>query len=525
MTDYSGSGFKAWAVIDGKTLDCSSFESNWAPDTVPTANINLALGREVRSLKTSLAHRLKLSQKIKVKVYWEAKNLSGTFKEKWKNGTQLLFDGDVVGQGYRRNGGVASLSLALQHWIGRLGSGSCISGSSHPSNSADLTFSPAAPSNLCADISAHAGPENTDIFQYVKKGLTTDLWENGLKPWFKCLATQEAFNLHGLIPGAPRSSERPDLVPAIDRIVSAVPIKLNLRNANADSLAVAIASNICARAKSPQEIYSSTMWDVLVAIMSEYYLSIIPCIDKAYVVPFIPGLRKPFGKVTGADFGDFGYQAGLSKPWRGVVLLGSGLASAHGAISNAGPAPRQNCRGGLFENPASPNGVYMTKPLPGWLDGVQSAGYSASTVGGGGQVKATALRPKAGVAPKLEAPDKEAEKEADLRNAYAQCVYVEEALRSRQNSIDEQRLRTDLAPGSVVTIESVGEKFIEDDGTEAILYGTISQVTMVLNAEKGGAGTAYQISNIRNREENTTDAMSVASHPLWSTSWSGIALQ
>lgn len=524
MTDFSSSRFSLWAVIDGVTVDCLSYEGNFSLNSVPTATINVALGREVNSLKPSPAHNLNLTRKTKVKVYWQAKNNAGTTKEKWKPGTQLLFDGDLVGDGYGRSPESVSLSLPLQHWLGRLGSGSCISGTSHPSNAADLTFNGAGPSNLCADISAFAGPANTDIIKYVSEGLTTDLWENGLKPWFKCLASQETLNTHDLVPGK-RPSARPDLVPAIERIKSAVPIKLNTKNGNVGVLGRAIADSIVAKAKSPQQIYSATMWDVLVAIASEYFLAIVPCIDVVYLVPYIPGLRKPYGKVAGTDFGQFGYQAGLSKPWRAVGMLGSGLSSAFGPISNAGPASRQNALAGYFENTDSPNGLIVYKTLPSWLDGDQSAGYAASTVGVGGKQKATALNPDAGEAPQKDPPEKEAKAQTDLRHAYAQCVYVEEALRSRQDTISEQRLRVDLAPGSVVSVESVGEKFIDKDGTNAIMYGTIAQVTIGMNAQSGGAGTAYQINNIRNKEENTKDATSVEAHPLWTNSFHGKPLQ
>ncbi len=521
MTAYSGSAFRAWAVISGRTLDCPSIEINWALNTVPTANITLALGREVNSLQPSLAHKLLLKAKLPIKVYMAARRTSASVNvEKWPSGEFLLFDGDVIGVGYTRSRSGVSLSLSAVHWLARLSSGSCMSGTSHPSNASDVTFSATAGKSCGVGSAFEMSKEgNTDAIGFVQKALAGDFWEGGLQDWFICMAEQDSFNAPTLLPKA-KVSQRPDLVPSIRKVKSGVKISLNKGDTDMTTIRNAISSDIVARAKSPQELMGTTFWDLLLSILSGYQLALVPRIEDALIVPFISGLRKTYGAVSGTDFAGFGYQAGLSKPWRGLGLLDAGLGGAF-AVNSEAPA---RLPGGWYENKNSPNGLVVYRSLPGWLRGVAAESYSAVATGVGG-TKGTAINPDAGKAATEEKPGKKKDKEKTLRDSLAQCMYVDEALRSRQVSISEQRFRLDLAPGSVVSVEAVGERFVRQDATAGTLYGTIAQVTCVMNAESGGAGTAYAINNIRTADENKDDSYSVANHPLWTNSFTGKGLR
>lgn len=490
-------------------------------NSVPTATISLALGREVNSLRPSLAHQLELGIKVPVKVYMRAKKTSSSVNvERWPGGDFLLFDGDVIASGYVKSNQAVNLALSLIHWLARLSSGSCLSGTSHPSNATDVTFR-AGTGPLCAGASAFAGGEvNAEVADFAQKALNGDFWEGGIQDWFICMAQQEALDTNRLLPGGAEPSKRPDLIPTIKRIKSGVKISLNKKSANVLSMTFAMASDLAARAKSPQDLLASTFWDLLLSILGGYQLALVPRIEDALIVPFVSGLRTSYGTVQGTDFAAFAYQAGLSKPLRGVTLLSSGTADTFAANATSPKFP-----GGTYENKKSPNGLMFYRSLPGWLQG-DNAGieYSSVTVGAGG-VKANAINPEAGKAAPGDKPGKKEDSKKSIRDDLAQVMYIDEALRSRQTSISEQRFRLDLAPGSVVRLEAVGEKFVGKDSTRGILYGTIAQVTCVLNSESGGAGTAYAINNIRTAKENTDDSYSIASHPIWTNFFTGTGLR
>jgi hypothetical protein len=85
------------------------------------------------------------------------------------------------------------------------------------------------------------------------------------------------------------------------------------------------------------------------------------------------------------------------------------------------------------------------------------------------------------------------------------------------------KLRFDIAPGSSVRVETGRAKNIPaaDDQLAQNMYATVMQVSYLVNAEAGQAGTAFTLAHVRTESENKADATSVEKPPMYKRAWRG----
>jgi hypothetical protein len=82
------------------------------------------------------------------------------------------------------------------------------------------------------------------------------------------------------------------------------------------------------------------------------------------------------------------------------------------------------------------------------------------------------------------------------------------------------KLRFDIAPGSVVAIETAPT----DREAQDILFATVTQVAFAIDAERAAAGTSFTLAHIRTSAENEDPTLTSVRSPLYKAIWKGAPL-
>ena len=148
-----------------KFPDVVQWVATFAMNSIPVSSIMVALGHNVADDKVATIHDAITDITVNkvAKIY-----LTGTVTDQEEvvpglpSGKELLvFEGKVVGTGFRRTENGAHFTIHLLHWVGDINYASAISASSHPGNPADLTY-PAVYRALGPAIGDPAGGGDAD---------------------------------------------------------------------------------------------------------------------------------------------------------------------------------------------------------------------------------------------------------------------------------------------------------------------------------------------------------------------------
>jgi hypothetical protein len=366
--------------------------------------------------------------------------------------------------------------------------------------------------------------------------LETDMWaginaEQGILGFLRKLTEQDMLAVQelGIQPGQRTNSEARGALSRFEPLFEdeynfGVPLKLRLDDAaNAGAISRAITEDISNETFDASS--SVTMWDKLTYEFSGSFLfSVVPMIDRALVVPFIPGLRSFWQTVYAEDYDTITINDATSRPLRGMGLF-TGIASGAGAFAPVNMAPPS--LGGYYENPDFPTGVIQFKSGPPWLSRVMANSLtgvqSANPFGPGG----SAMFPGSGPAPTMSSVEVEQARAKNMLDGFARVMYINEILQTRTCTVTG-RPRFDIAPGSTVQVILSEEKFVANSlgflASVAPVYGSVIRLTTTFDAESNHAGTSMMISHVRNELENQLDSTSIADHPLWTYPWAGAPL-
>jgi hypothetical protein len=108
--------------------------------------------------------------------------------------------------------------------------------------------------------------------------------------------------------------------------------------------------------------------------------------------------------------------------------------------------------------------------------------------------------------------------DSNLGNDIAAAVLHDNLFDHRRMKIGG-RLRFDIAPGSLLQINTVGEKFT---GESDVLFGHVNSVTIEVGEVGGGesfARTEFELVHVRSKTEHET--LTVTEHPLYGVPWYG----
>lgn len=528
---------RAWAVLDGKTIDVAGFQVDFELNSIPRATVRLPLGRQVPSNAASAIHGLvqSLTEQVPIQVYCQVAATSTSDRSVrglgLPTGAFLCFDGYAAGGGYARNNqGAAQYAIACNHWLTRLNQGSAFSASSHPGNPARYSYGALMPS--AADTGALNWTAITGASDVITQGnLATDAWGSAFHPWFRRLASSDGFwatevNLKG------DGTNKPALL-ALDRMKPGLKygVAAQLRSTLSIDVDVAaeIAADVVKLTSDPTFAANQTLWDILVANLApDYLLAVVPRVASALVVPYIPGNRGTAGaayaKILAQEYVGIQVDAAMRRPLRAYGILSS-LATRDGATMDDTPEDASTGIGGWYDT--KKDGTVMIQPGPRWMNAILSPSrYVDAASGGDLKAIGNAQFPGAGAAGDAGAQAKDRAKNTikPLLDAYAKARYAQEVLQGRQ-AVITGAFRLDIAPGSLVEIEGASEQFIADlDQFGLGYFGEVLRVSLSVDAETPAVGTAFHVGNVRSAAENADDKTSVDGHPLYEATFQGCPL-
>jgi hypothetical protein len=247
---------------------------------------------------------------------------------------------------------------------------------------------------------------------------------------------------------------------------------------------------------------------------------ISPGISTAWIVPRLPNYRKPYKTIYSTEINNFDISTGMPKFVSGVILKGnfvdgSGVMNANNQ-NNGAPASALNLfSSGMYfsDRHFTDPGMIIIQKAPDWL-----------------AVSITRADIRNVIMPR---------KPADIKNnvdvaargkdqitaltAFAKLVYSTEVLKYRGGSLTG-KFRLDIAPGSIVKIETAGEKVLNKDGFAYPIFASVDQVSLAVDSVSGQASTSFAISNVRSEIENADNDLTTETSPMYSNVWPGAPL-
>lgn len=518
-------------------------------NSIPTASCLLATGRKMSDGTTvSPAHKgvWSLRKKDKAKVYMIA---NGPYDDThdWPTHEVMIFEGRIEGVGKQMMLGKLFLSVHLTHWLSYLDSASVLNASTHPNNPIQYSFAAVVNKNIMAgSLPQPMGIAQTAMAAHFVTdwaSVGNDLWGLGFKTMFSKLLDEKqlAFSsqLEKCIPNLRDTIRHPDMMDALTRISgetkraghsSALPSyapKLAMLGAGGFPKEVVRALANAVGNEGISTFGSQSMWGKLIQYASSFMFSVVPLVDKALVVPFIPTNRNTYDKTIEATDDEVEqFNIHLNKSIRAVAVYNS-VQSATGTESAIGTEGVTGLAGCFAPNNADERGVIWTVPAPGWLANLRADGFSPTRSSGaklgtrGSSTTPSSI--KSGLTGSTTPKATIYKDTGDLFNAYAHAVYALDVLRGRNGQL-RGKLRFDISPGSIVRIKSTGEPFIIDDELHNTLIGVVTGVSVGLNSESAEAGTSFQIEYFRTEEENEEDATSTDGHPFYTDCFRGAPL-
>jgi hypothetical protein len=516
-----------------------AFELN----AIPRAEFHIAAGRDAGSGAASSAHLINdlLQAETPVQLILDARYIAAaavglTGHERVPEGEQEIFDGYVSGVATTQTGAGLSFVLQATHWLADMAHASALSQNSHPNNPGAFTYQ--AMHNL---LGAGTG---TSFTPFDKQGLITDsviktdLWGAGLLPWLQEVAGQDFINIDELTFLNQASPGTAAALAALNRFTTTsgnyVPLQLRTGAADASSIAAAIYVDV--QKETYESFANTTLWDKLVqGFAPKYMFAVVPRVNDALVVPYVPGLKQAWKHVVRAA--DYDPIRTISPRERAVAAVGvfSGLSNRTGADGHIpGSAEEAMTRagiGGWYRG--ADRGLILLRQAPPWLSNISSPErYGEWGSGAGKYPVGSAAHPTGGVlAPgaKPPAPEVLAATTKRMLDRYAQALYAYEHLRGRQADV-VCRPRFDIAPGSTVRVQRHGDQFVKaalggfTDDTAEDLIGDVIRVTHHISRDPPKFETVLTLAHIRTQSEQDKPGGYVDGHPLWEKSWPGAGL-
>lgn len=564
---YVGSRFKLKAQIGDETFeDVVAISATFGLNSIPSASLIVATGKNVRTGEQATIHRVKDKLKARDRAIVTL-TLAPPYGEtrKMEQGEFVIFDGFYVGIGYQRSFNSANYTLHLVHWLDDLNNSSMANGNWFPGAPFDLAQN-AAYYALDPKPGAGVGQWSTVPTIDVKgeiinpQNLQADLWGEILKPVFKKVASWPSPRYQGQANSADAKNDA--ALAALARIPGGADyagkgeefykkLALDLEGLSSKDIAYSVRQAI---SKDALESFAySTFWGKLVGDYApQFFFAISPCVEYALPVPLYAGLSTPYAKIWADDYGYANFNASMSQILESVdVFYSSGSATGWGIGGRTDKA--QSLVNPMGYYPLQVNqdrrGLKLLKEPPGWMANTmpastysgRSTAVTAKAIGDTMSPQTGESQPPADYLKPDDALRELAEKKGKGRvlDRFAEHWYKTELLSQRYGELSG-KLRFDIAPGSIVEIE-VPPRDIKRDRTwgEFLWYGqdpdalfaTVTQVSYVINAERATAGTSFALAHIRTNEENkektVVDCETCGNQkrpPLYKNEWKGAPL-
>lgn len=568
-------------------FDVVSFQSHFALNTIPTAIITCAVGRDVYQNLPSSFHLLNndptpgrtnymplivRAMIIPTIATTPAHNLYGS---SWYpiNRWFHVFQGYVTGVSIETTSGGYRAVLQCVHFCADLAFSSAASRTSVPQNPSSISINPLSRQFPAGNQVMPLGIAYYNGLLPIFDGLDTtnmqkDLWGSGIGLLFKKLCAKDRFGL----PAAaiqvvkPVSTMNYEALRALLKVEGfpggivyeyGTELQFQPLGKNKDALSagsITIFKNIVsmlALTSNADSIATSTLWDKLVNEYSSMFMfAIVPMIDRLLVVPFLPNYTYDYTYIPPYEVIGCMSQSMLTRPLRGVGLLTFGTAPVP-AMGNAQNPPNSASNnsnvafiGGYYESNLFPTGQIKIVRSPAWMENVVLNTNTAGKTAGFNAVKGGAAAPNAGKKIDDSVKTKDVITAANsVAENLAKMFFGFELLKDRQFTATLP-LRFDIAPGSTVSVGIAEDPYVmlgvlgtgQPIGGAALtpleapkdtldqIFGLVNRVTINIDVSAQTATTTINLSYARNRKENFAMDFTQITHPLYPNVFEGAPL-
>jgi hypothetical protein len=546
---YIRTEFTLTATINGVEFkDVVAYQSAFALNVIPTCSLTLAAGREVRSGDEATIHKNldSLEPRSKATVRLTIKSTQGRLSEPilagMKDGTYTIFEGYYAGMGYQRAHNNATYTLHLIHWLDDLNCSAVLNGNWFPGAPHDLAQSASisAVSQLTGGSGTYtAGVPLIDIKAdggniISKDNMEQDLWEKVLKPIFEAVAkmrhmfTQTDGDDFAPDAAADGKENNAAALKALERMVGAAPIpaKLDLDLGGLDALLISLSAHEGISRFILNGMAYNSFWSKITGEIGPSFLfSISPGVTFAQPIPFFAGLQKEYKTIYGEEYNYANFNANVAHLIESINVFYAPQSSS-GAIAG-GKVPASvgyNEPWGRYPPKGQVNirGNIMARDPPLWLSNPRYAVLWTRETTLHTPAGSTA-DPQQGKEKSSEGPLRPKDLEKNVRastvmSRFCEHWYKSAILGQRYGELSG-KFRLDIAPGSIVKIQPPDSAIGQE---KMVMYGSVVQVGLMINAETHQAGTSLVLSNLRNTKENQdTVHFTAAKPPLYKTAWPG----
>jgi hypothetical protein len=528
ITNFSVNKLRWWAVIDDVDIELTRVEVHYALNSIPTAILQCAIGREVRSLMAAAIHFIinELKINVPVQVFCQATEVtnSGIPGMVYPDGPFVVFDGRIVGTSFQKSmTGGANLILYCRHFLMDLEYAVTNTRTTHPINlnafnmEAGIRMGPGEPDFVVGTIANK---------YFTKTNVEKDFWGAALRPWLEEVIDQPVVFENEEI-GSNQGAD--NALAALARIEPpyqfGVPLTMRPFAAlNVEAAIDAMAQN--AAWGTFQSFYGQSIWEKIVAeFASQYLFAVVPMAERALVVPFIPGLNSTWTVIDPTQYEVISLNSDLPRGLFGVIVY-TGTNSMTGAVPfQEGQGGAITTVGGRFENDNMDAGMMIFRDGPQWLCNAVSELVWARGAAAPNAVRGNMMFPGAGAGPPGPFPAEIRDEAKEMWDAYARSIYLYEVLKNRRGSI-QGAVRFDISPGSSIELITAEEKFIggQTGVGDMPLYAMVTKVSTVYDSDSVKGQTTIEFGFIHDEIEHDDPALSTDSHPLWSEVWVGAPL-
>lgn len=496
-------------------VDVSGFEANYTLNSIPTATVDVPVGREFRTELPSNSFALLSSLVIDRPCYLTVTFLDASegynLNPYLANGTYVVFAGYISNVTFAKTADRIVMRLTLRHWLSDLDFASTLSAASHPGNPKNLIYNPklqfgGAGSGLTYSL---VGLVQSFINPYYA---AQNFWYNAIFPFLSRLVAADRINNVGgtgndcLNRAVMRAltSWRFSLLPLdinrlgpllVSRFVESLIGFFDQQNADAflESLA------------------TTTLWRKLQEYAALYLFTIIPFPLYYRVEPVVLGLSRVYKTIPASEI--IGITMALDRPTvptRAVGIYANMRPLAGSAVDGVQEATFGTV-GGWYISSSLGYGLVEVVRAPVYLDGAFSPAFFTRGAVGGINKKTALMRSPAirdlGV---LEIQRNSLLVHSAVLDELAHYYFITKQLMNRRMAVICP-FRMDICPGSTICLQVISSEQIPMEN--GYLYGLVESVNYVIRED--GARTIYNLVGVRNAAEYAHPDFSTLVHPFY----------
>ena len=518
------------ATFDGVPVECLQFAVTFELNAIPSAQLDVAVGRNMRNGRPAAIHSLApLFRVKKPQAQVRLKLDVGQDLQKIDWGPIASEEGAIVFDGYATHTapsitrGQAQVRIPLQHWLHDLDKGSAISGASHPGNPADFVypsvFKVLETSDFGGDLS-NPQPGWVALTDMEKSISPTQLENEGvwgvLKQWMTQVSQQDPVDQR-----LAKSDGNAKAQAALARMLTTPSTALDLADVK-DGTSIGHGIVQFLQSSIARNNINTTLWGKLVGEWCPaFFLAVVPRVTDALVIPFtgpLAGDPSQYVVINPSEYDSISSEVAAANS---ISAVGIYYAATGGFGENFTPyRTARNELAAVFPQVAE-TGMVLMKDAPVWLCSDRQPGLYTGTATGIRDRKAI----RTAVGGEGDGDEDKSEEQAKdyetMLGRFAQQWFAIEKTKDRIIEV-RMRLRFDICPGTQVLIKAAREDFIAGDGLATDYYGIVVRVSHSIS--RRGVFTTLTVAYLRSPEENESELYSVVKPPLYKEAFYGAPL-